>query len=131
MHEVLSHLLDDPENAHHLRALGDVGALVGEALVAPVAMLNPATITLTGALAVRSVRDRIDERLSLEQRFGSDPEIVMLAEQENKFIRAKGAALALIRREVHRRLPELLEEDKFTTTQRVKALTQRFGTNPL
>ena len=94
-------------------------------------MLNPATITLTGALAVRAVAKRIDDRLSVEHRFGTQPDVVALDKPEDQFIRAKGAALALLRNKVHRRLPELLTSNKYNTSQNIDALTIKLDNIPL
>ena len=94
------------------RALQDVGTLIGEALAGPVAMLNPATITLTGALAVEPVRAAFAAVLEAQHQFGDRPRISALAEEEHRFLRAKGAALALIRERVHRRLPQILHDEQ-------------------
>jgi predicted NBD/HSP70 family sugar kinase len=115
----------------HIRALEDVGVLVAEALVNPVAMLNPATITLTGALALPEVRTEIDARLAREPRFGSTPEVVALSGDANTYARARGAALALIRHACHRRLPELLDASSKQRLKNIQGLTTRVEANPL
>ncbi len=129
--EALRRVLDDPEQDRHRRALLDVGALVGDALLSPIAILNPAQITLTGSLALPLVHDEIEERVGKAHKLGAQPAITALGGTENDFIRASGAALALIRKLVHRRLAELLDNEKEGVSRNVRALTIRRASNPL
>lgn len=131
MHDTLAQLRAARITGIHHKALSDIGVLLGRALVSPVAMLNPATITLTGSLALPPVLEKIEEVLASEHAFGTEPEVVALDGDDNKFVRAEGAALALIRSRVHRRLAELLDHDNFTASRLVEELTVRITTNPL
>jgi predicted NBD/HSP70 family sugar kinase len=108
MYASLRKITEDEENPAHARALSDVGRLLGEALVAPVAVLNPATITLTGSLAVETVEHEIAARLTSAHPFGEDIVVTALNGHDNDYVRATGAALAIIRNRVHRRLEELV-----------------------
>lgn len=105
---VLAAIRANPGKHEHRRALEDVGALVGHALLGPVAMLDPVTITITGSLAFPIVRRMIAEYISEAQPFGGSPDIRALDAEEDRFIRAQGAALVVLRHQVHRRLDELL-----------------------
>ena len=107
----------------HTRALKDVGFLLGEALAPVVAMLNPATITLTGSMAAQTVKDALEERLNQESYFGCRPEVMSVDPEDGKFLRARGAALALIRARVHRRLPALVAGRRATMRRRVDEVT--------
>lgn len=128
---VIRHLLENPNEERATRALADVGALIGETLLAPTLMLNPATITLTGTLAVPAVEKSIRAKLGIEHRFGTVPEVQSLPGEVNELVRAKGAALSLIRDKVHRTLDDLLDSDKSEMRRRVADLTHRVASNPL
>lgn len=130
-HEVLSRIVDDPSDELHARALDDLGVLLGSALVNPAAMLNPATITLTGALALPPLRRGIERTLAEAHTFGTHPEVVALEGFENRFIRAEGAGLTLLRVVVYRRLAALLDHDGFTTAQNIQRLTVKLDENPV
>jgi predicted NBD/HSP70 family sugar kinase len=123
MHAVVEEMLEAPDDPRHDRALRDVGALVGEALVGPVAMLNPARVVLTGSLAVSGVKEEIADRLDTEHRFGEQPKIITLPEPVNRYIRAQGAALAVLRERVYRALPKILSDNRRATTRAVRELT--------
>jgi predicted NBD/HSP70 family sugar kinase len=125
MHEVVEDVLQNPGSDANARALTDVGALVAHALVGPVAVLNPARVALTGSMAIEPVRAEIETRLLKEHRFGDMPEVEAIPEPDNKYIRAQGAALAVLRIHVHRELHTLLLEDKDDMTAEIKKLTTR------
>lgn len=129
--EALSTILDEPDSDAHHRGLTDVGAVVGDTLLGAVAVLNPAGIVLSGSLTVKAVHDEIERRLDAAHTFGTLPTVDRLTGQENNFARAKGAALALIRNQVHRRLEELLDDEREAVTRNVKALTTPLSENPL
>jgi predicted NBD/HSP70 family sugar kinase len=103
------------------RALHDAGSLVGEALAGPVAWVNPAAIVLTGSLALAPVEAAIKERI-----FGSlvvsDP--TMTCAKDSDYIRVRGAALAVLRTHVYRRLDTLLGGHKKTLPGAVASLTK-------
>jgi predicted NBD/HSP70 family sugar kinase len=127
MHEVLSDVLAAPTDPLHARVLRDVGALVGEALVAPTVFLNPARIVLTGSLAVKRVRDEVEARLKQHRMIGKIPRVESYEEPVNKFLRAHGAALAMIRVRVLRELDEILVAYSEDAVKKVRELTHRLG----
>jgi predicted NBD/HSP70 family sugar kinase len=120
--EALKAVQCDPNGTLHARALEDVGTLVGETMLAPVAMLNPAGIVLSGSLALPSVENALKERLAAAHKLGSRPKIRVLSGDENDNLRAKGAALAMIRIHVHRKFEELLGDER--CAENVRALTK-------
>jgi predicted NBD/HSP70 family sugar kinase len=123
MYDVLSRVLADQERPDHAWVLRDVGAVVAEGLLSPVAVLNPATITLTGSLAVPGVLAEVAERLETSHPFGDPPTITSLAGADNNYVGATGAALAVIRNRVHRRLDEILDRPTLATKKEIEALT--------
>lgn len=81
----------------------DVGRLVGHALAAPVLLLNPYSITVTGPLAsdyvvkgMRRVEDAWASDMDVSARIGLDES------EAGDYIGVRGAALAVIRRLVYR-----------------------------
>jgi len=122
--DVVGKIRAAPAMKVHQRALEDVGVLVGHALLGPVAMLNPATITLTGSLATETVRRAIAEHVSESLPFGGSPEVRLLAPDVNPFIRAQGAALAVLRGKVYRKLDELVGGPKSRVSEPVRLLTE-------
>lgn len=127
MHEVLGDVLADQEDKRHARALSDVGKLVAQALTGPVAVLNPSRVVITGLLAVQPVSDVIETRLRDEPHFGARATVEPLPEPDNRNIRAQGAALALIRVRLHRRLESLLVDDRDDAARLVAGLTTRLS----
>ena len=121
--DVIARIVAQPEAPLHRRVLQDVGILAGHTLVGPVAMLNPATITLTGPFAVPTVQQAVSARLSDALPFGVSPEIRLLRPVLNDFVGVQGAALAVLRRHVHRRFEELVGGSKRQVPQLVRALT--------
>lgn len=130
MSDVLTEVLSDLDRDAHTRALEDVAALVAESLHAPVAWLNPASIVLTGALATRHVERELDRRLADAHPIASHPVVVALEGDANRYIRAQGAALAVLRRHVHREFASLLGAPKKTLPARVQGLTRPLGGMP-
>lgn len=117
-------VISNPRTPVNNRALKDVGVLVGRALLGPVAMLNPATITLTGSLAVPVVQAALDDYLASASGLGAAPKLTPLTDaRTNKFIRVQGAALAVLRNNVHRRFETLLGGAKDNAGPRVAQLT--------
>ncbi|HKO38998.1 MAG TPA: ROK family protein [Solirubrobacterales bacterium] len=118
--DVIQDVLQEPESKVHLRALGDVGTMTGDVLRGAAAMLNPAKIVITGSLALEPVRDAMNERLEEEHRVSAHPQVVML-ERDEDFIGAKGAALAVIRRQVYRKFESLLAPPVNEIPQRLQS----------
>jgi hypothetical protein len=129
--DVIRRVVGDQANPVHRQALEDVGTLVGHALLGPVALLNPAAITLTGSLAVQVVRDKLRTIVSEAQVLGREPYVSLLNESvegdegtiEGKFARAKGAALGVLRTKVYRRFEELLDGRRENVEHKVEMLT--------
>jgi predicted NBD/HSP70 family sugar kinase len=130
-HDALTAILQAPVEERHAAALRDVGALVGEALLGPIAVLNPAMIKISGSLALATVSEEIENRIRNAHQLGTQPEISTIKGRVNDFIRAKGAALAMIRNDVHREFPNLLGGDKDETATRVGDLTQNLKPSAL
>jgi predicted NBD/HSP70 family sugar kinase len=122
--EVAARVLAEPDKKVHKKALGDVGALVGASLAGPIAVLNPATIVLTGAMAVPAVEKTLRAEVKRAHVFGTTPEISILDKDENSFIGVQGAALAVIRRRIFRRFPEILGVPKSALKASVAAATE-------
>jgi predicted NBD/HSP70 family sugar kinase len=118
------------ESAVCTRALEDVGTLLGEALLGPIAWLNPAAIVLTGSLATTEVTRALEERIADSHPIVTHPHIQCLNGEENNFVRVRGAALAVLRRHVHRRLPAILGGPRKTLPDRVAHLTKRYQELP-
>jgi predicted NBD/HSP70 family sugar kinase len=147
-YDVISRIIDQPEVEPHRRALRDVGALVGHSLVGPVAMLNPATITLVGPLAAPAVLNAVEISLSDAHPFGTFPEIRSLGPGGSLFADVQGAGLAVLRERVFRRLDHLLggrrdhavrvvgelthplEQDVWTTDGKATALARSQSSAP-
>lgn len=121
--DVLASLQNDPEAEPHKQVLEDVGALVGNAMIGPIRMLNPAYVVLTGSVALPPVKRRLQKMFQSEEVFGGHPEVLLWEGDENQFIRAKGAALALIRNHVLRRTSTILDHDKNAMEHAVRKLT--------
>jgi predicted NBD/HSP70 family sugar kinase len=129
--EALASIIDGSEHDPvRTRALEDVGTLLGEALVGPVAWVNPAAIVLTGSLAVREVAQALDRRIADTHPIVTHPDIRFLEGEENNYVRVRGAALAVLREHVHRQLPSILGGPKKTLPQRVEDLTKGYSQLP-
>jgi predicted NBD/HSP70 family sugar kinase len=125
----LEQIRQAPETEPHRHALEDVGALVGETILAPAAILNPAAIVLTGSLALAPVKKALEVYLKDEWKIGSAPKIELICGDDNENLRAKGAALAMLRVRVHRELETLL--GTAAAPARIRALTKRIGESDL
>jgi predicted NBD/HSP70 family sugar kinase len=132
--EALRRVLADPGDAAHKRAFEDIGVLVGDALVPSVLMFNPSRITLTGRLSIPEVRKalelHLEELKTIERVFGVLPNIRALSGHENDYIGVRGAALAVFREHVHRRLNELYGEQRKLLPQGFAELTDRIDKCP-
>ncbi len=87
-------------------------------------MLNPATITLTGMLAVPTVEHAVNEYLLGSKPFGNHPDVKSMHGEANRLIRVRGAALAVLRAQVHRKMTELVGGSREEARKHVKALTE-------
>jgi predicted NBD/HSP70 family sugar kinase len=129
--EALQAILKTSEEDHvYTRALEDVGTLVGEALLGPVAWLNPARIVLTGSLATEAARRALDQRIADSHPIVTHPNIQLLDGADNNFVCVRGAALAVLRRHVHRELSAILGGPQKTLPERVKSLTKPYDRLP-
>lgn len=120
--DTLSAILQRPEDPVHSRALADIGHLVGEALLAPVAWLNPASVVLTGSLATPAVARAVDAELADAHPIVTHPNVRCLSGEESPYARVKGAALAVLRRHVFREIPSLLGGPKKTLPSQIGKL---------
>ena len=127
----LERILANANEEPYEHALGDIGRLVGDALAGPVAILNPTKIVATGSLAIPGVCKKLKESVEAQHKFGTIASVTAISEMDNDYVRARGAALAMIRIEVHRRLEELLGGTKEEAEGQVKELTTRLPENPL
>jgi predicted NBD/HSP70 family sugar kinase len=97
----------DPRIAY---ALEDIGRLVGRSLTAPILLLDPHSLTLTGSFAIGPVRDGIiSERETWRHVFGDALDIDLFASDSAKYVGVRGAALAVIRHNIYRRFDEHLQ----------------------
>ncbi len=121
--EVLDLMKKDPDNPIYQRALEDVGELVGNVLMGPVAMLNPATITMTGSLALRPVRLAVRECLRRDSAFKTNPQLNAMDSDTDPNARVRGAGLAVLRHNVFRRMEQLMARPQPMVVRRVRGLT--------
>lgn len=122
--DVVDRVIKNPRVPAHARALDDLGVLVGHALRGPVLMLNPATITLTGMLAVSPVTKAVNRYLLDNKPFGSQAEVRDLGGDDNRLLRVRGAGLAILRAKVHRHLTDLLGGRAEEAQRKVRDLTE-------
>ena len=122
--EVAARILKDPDKPVHKKGLQDVGELIAAALAGPVAVLNPATLVLTGAMAVPEVERTVRTGLEKVHVFGTPPEVSILDDDENKYIGVKGAGIAVLRRKIFRRFPDILGVPKKTLKSSVREATE-------
>ena len=124
----LARVLENPDDPRHRRALEETGMLLADCLLTSVLMLSPNEVVLTGSLAVPEVGEgleaRLDESEALARIFGGAPEVRVLSGSENAYIRVRGAALAVLRRNVHRRLDYLFDAPKKILPARFAELTE-------
>jgi predicted NBD/HSP70 family sugar kinase len=107
--------------------LVDVGKLLGHALAGPMLMLNPHRIIITGALAHEGVKRGVLEVASAwRSSITDDPEIELLHGDDNRYSAARGAALAVLRKCVHRRIGAAFQE----TGYRVNLIAYRRANLP-
>lgn len=129
--EVIDDIVANPDDPIHERALEDIGILVGDALIAPLAMLNPAAIVLTGSLALAPAEKGLRDTVKDVHRFGSQPGVSRLEDRTaNEFARARGAALLVLRRHVYRDFPNLLDGTEEIVCEKIEKLTKPLVSNP-
>jgi predicted NBD/HSP70 family sugar kinase len=129
--QVINEVVADPESDTHRKPLEDLGILLGDALVGPLAMLNPASVVLTGTLALAPVERAMKTTLDDVHRFGTVPTISRLEDPaEDKYVRARGAALVVLRRHVFRKFPDLLGGEEQLVCEKVRDLTMPLSANP-
>ncbi len=106
--------LDRVKDPRMVYALEDIGRLIGRALTAPTLLLDPHSITLTGSFAVEQVRKGLEtEQEMLRHVFGDAVSVQTAArDQPHRYLGVRGAALAVIRRHIYRRLDEHLTTDR-------------------
>jgi predicted NBD/HSP70 family sugar kinase len=124
----LSRILSSASHPPHLRALEETGIILANCLLSSVLMLSPNEIVLTGRLATPQVAEALEAHLdaseSLSRIFGGAPPVRALSGRCNDFIRVRGAALAVLRRHVHRRLDYLFDAPKKLLPARFAELTE-------
>ena len=98
--------------------------------VGPYSCSIPRTITLTGTLAVPTVQKAVSEYLLANKPFGNQPDVQIMERETNRLIRVQGAALAILRAQVHRKLEELVGGQKREVTPHVRDLTVPLHTFP-
>jgi predicted NBD/HSP70 family sugar kinase len=132
--EVVSRVLSDPQAPSHRRALEETGMLLADCLLPSVLMLSPHEIVLTGRLATPEVADGLEAHLensgALGRIFGGTPDVKVLSGTENDFVRVRGAALAVLRRRVHRQIDHLFGAAKKTVPSRFRELTEPLSAVP-
>jgi len=103
MHEVMRNVAD----TRQIGAQKDVGRLIARSLSAPVLMLNPESVTLSGSLAVPAVRSGIEEEKARWRHVHDDELSLHLLEGvQNKYAAARGAALGVFRGQLYRRFDD-------------------------
>jgi hypothetical protein len=114
--------------------LEEAGILLADCLLPTVLVLNPYRIVLTGRLAEPAVQEAFETHLdsfeALGRIFGGTPEVRALEGVENDYIRVRGAALAVLREHVHRKLDALYGAPKSALPERFAELTEPLTTFP-
>ncbi|HEX6687147.1 MAG TPA: ROK family protein [Solirubrobacterales bacterium] len=95
--------LQTAPDAAQAHALFDVGSILGGALANPILMLNPQSITLTGALATKKVCDGVlSQREAWKNAFDDEVDVAPVDADKRDYMGVQGAALAVIRRCIYR-----------------------------
>jgi predicted NBD/HSP70 family sugar kinase len=103
LREIMAAVRDERQ----LRAQRDIGRLIGCSLSAPILMLNPGSVWLSGSLAVPEVKAGIDDEVARWRhvhRGYHDLQIRLVEGRHSAYAPARGAALAAFRGRVFRRL---------------------------
>lgn len=128
MHEVMSNVHD----VRHIDALESVGRLIGRSLSAPVLLLSPEAIVLSGSLAIEPVKRGIEFEKRHWRHFvhGIDVSLHMADRESDKFSAARGAALAVLRGQIYRRFDdETIDLDRITLRVDPAATCGPFGSS--
>ncbi len=100
---VLREFLEGNPDDLQIHAVRDAGRILGRALAGPILMLDPYSITVTGSLASEHLVDGIRRERDMWAHAIKDA--VQVSHREgplSEFIGVRGAALAVIRREIYR-----------------------------
>jgi predicted NBD/HSP70 family sugar kinase len=110
------------------RALWECGALVGRAMAAPILMLDPAKIMLTGFLAREAVRTGFVDIRARSKRTVTN-KVTVEVSREDDYLEVRGAALATVRGRCWREIDEdplvLASRPRAWTTAHLKKLRER------
>lgn len=105
--EVIRSALGGELDMRQTYALQDVGRIVGRALASPILMLDPHSITLTGSLGIEPVAEGVMlEQTAWKNGTGDTVTVGFAGGDEGAYSGVRGAALAVIRRSVYRKLME-------------------------
>jgi predicted NBD/HSP70 family sugar kinase len=109
MHKAIQRIEDGEGHQAVKRALKDAGHLIGHALAGAVLALAPDSITFTGSAAceplVSGVKAGLADRGAFfMDRDDKDIELTPLRGDGNRFCPARGAALAVFRKHIYRKL---------------------------
>jgi hypothetical protein len=97
-------IMDGEPDEIQAHAVQDVGRILGRALAGPILMLDPHSVTLTGSLASEYLVEGIRrERDHWANAIKDTVTVSHVDRDDGRFIAARGAALAVIRRAVYRR----------------------------
>src|SRR6185312_209678 len=100
---LLRALLDGDGDELQAHAVRDVGRILGRALAAPILMLDPHSITVTGSLATPYLVDGIGrERDTWANAIRDTVRIDFAGGERGAYAGVRGAALAVLRRVVYR-----------------------------
>lgn len=95
--------LDGQLDIRQKHALQDVGRIAGAALASPILMLDPFSVTLTGTLGIPQVVEGVRlEQAAWTSAVGETVEVDHRGGPAGTFTGVRGAALAVLRRQVHR-----------------------------
>lgn len=89
-------------------ALRQAGRLLGHALAGPILMLNPQRVALTGALAGGNVREGLESERELWKGLGGTIRLSHVSGEARVYAGVRGAALAVMRAALWRRMGEAL-----------------------
>lgn len=103
-------IFDGEVNGKHVHALRDVGRILGHTLASPILMLDPYSITLTGSLAYEDLRQGVLlERGVWQSAIGDHVRVNYISGEDNLYAGVRGAALAMIRNLVYRRIEAIVD----------------------
>lgn len=129
MSEAIASIHEDPSSEVNARILRDIGTVLGRTLLGPVAWLNPAEIVLTGSMARPELSGVLSEVISDSHPAVTKPKITVLEGEDNDLIRARGAALVVLRRHVFKNFDRILSDsDPADLISNVRRLTFRVKT---